>query len=59
MPEYLTVEELADLIRTKPESIYAMRADGRAPHATRPAGRLLFARADVIAWLDAGRDLAS
>ncbi|WP_062294215.1 helix-turn-helix transcriptional regulator [Demequina phytophila] len=52
-PELLTVHELAELLRTTPSTIYAMRSSGRGPRSIRAdRKRLLFRRSDVDSWLD-------
>ena len=48
--EYLTVRELAALLRIKDRAVYAMAAAGEIP-CSRATGKLLFPRAAVDAWL--------
>ena len=48
--EYLTVRELAALLRVKDRAVYAMAAAGEIP-CSRATGKLLFPRAAVDAWL--------
>ncbi len=48
--EYLTVRELAALLRIKERAVYAMAAAGDIP-CSRATGKLLFPRAAVDAWL--------
>ena len=54
LPEYLTVGELAELLRASVETVRcnASRAPHRLPPATRFAGRVLFRRAAVLEWLE-------
>lgn len=48
---YLTVDELAELVRVSPNTIRAWRSQGKGPRATKISGRVIFARADVDSWL--------
>ena len=50
-PEYLTVKELAQLLRIKERKVYDLAAAGDIP-CTRATGKLLFPDADVRAWID-------
>ncbi|MBP0484758.1 helix-turn-helix transcriptional regulator [Sagittula salina] len=50
--EFLTVPELADLLRLKERKIYDLAATGEVP-CTRATGKLLFPAAGIRAWLDA------
>ncbi|MCI0660639.1 MAG: helix-turn-helix domain-containing protein [Acidobacteria bacterium] len=48
-PEFLTVNELADMLRVKPRTIYEMVSDGRIPY--RKAGRrVIFLLAEILEW---------
>ena len=49
-PEFLTVRELAELLRVKERKIYALAASGEIP-CSRATGKLIFRRADVDAWV--------
>ncbi len=49
-PDYLTVRELAALLRVKERKVYALAGSGEIP-CTRALGKLLFERASVDAWL--------
>ncbi|MEL6977941.1 MAG: helix-turn-helix transcriptional regulator [Pseudomonadota bacterium] len=53
-PEYLTVKELAALLRIKERKVYDLAASGAAP-CVRATGKLLFPRRDIDAWLAASR----
>lgn len=48
--EYLTVRELAELLRIKERKVYAMVATGEIP-CSRAMGKLLFPRRDIEAWV--------
>lgn len=54
MPDYLTTRELADLLRIGERKVYDLAASGEVPHV-RALGKLLFARAEIAAWLHASR----
>lgn len=49
-PEYLTVPELAALLRVKERKVYALASAGEIP-CSRATGKLLFPRATVEAWI--------
>lgn len=50
-PEFLTVRELADLLRVKERKIYDLAASGDVP-CSRATGKLLFPEAEVRAWIE-------
>ena len=52
LPEYLTVDEAADLLRTPVATLYQWRHKGMGPRASRVGRRLLYRRSDVISWVD-------
>ncbi len=54
MSEYLTTKELADLLRIGERKAYDLASSGEVP-CVRAMGKLLFPRAEVIAWLNASR----
>ena len=54
-PAYLTVPELADLLRIKERKVYDLAASGEVPCA-RATGKLLFPRDEVEAWLAASSE---
>jgi len=49
----LTIEDVADWIRTTPAAIHTQRYRGAGPRGVRVGKRILFRRADVEDWLDA------
>ena len=49
---FLTVAETADLLRTSPKAIYAMKARGQLPGVKCIGRRLLVRRAVLLDWLD-------
>jgi excisionase family DNA binding protein len=57
-PDYLTVRELADLLRIKERKVYDLAASGEVP-CIRVTGKLLFPEAEVRAWIARGRSGAT
>ena len=51
MSEFLTTKEVAELLRLKERKVYDLAANGAIP-CSRATGKLLFARAEVEAWLE-------
>ncbi len=51
LPPFLTVDELAALVRVPPTTIYTWRYKGLAPPAHRWGRFLRFAREDVEDWI--------
>jgi excisionase family DNA binding protein len=48
-PQFLTVEELAQMLRVKPRTIYEMVSQGRIPY--RKVGRrVIFLLAEILEW---------
>lgn len=54
---YLTTEEVAQELRVRPETVRDWRKSGnqRGPKSFRINGRVLYAREDVDAFIDAAR----
>lgn len=52
-PQFLTVEEVADLLRVKPRTVYGWVALDRIPYFKPSRNRLLFDRDAVLAWVRA------
>ncbi|MDE0346380.1 MAG: helix-turn-helix transcriptional regulator [Boseongicola sp.] len=48
--EFLTVHELADLLRIKERKVYDLAASGKVP-CSRATGKLLFPEAEIRAWM--------
>ena len=48
-----TLDELCAVVRTTPATVHTWRKHGRAPKAYKIGRHLLFAEADVRAWLKA------
>ncbi len=54
MTQYLTTRELADLLRIGERKAYDLASSGEIP-CVRAMGKLLFPKAEIIAWLNASR----
>jgi excisionase family DNA binding protein len=50
LPTFLTVDELAAVLRCQPEKVYRLAARGELP-SYKVEGRRLFAEAEVARWL--------
>jgi excisionase family DNA binding protein len=55
LPLYLTVEEVAALLRTTRVAVCAMVGRAQIPGVTRVGRRLLFNRGCLVDWLDQNR----
>jgi excisionase family DNA binding protein len=55
LPTFLTVDELAAVLRCQPEKVYRLAARGELP-SYKVEGRRLFNEAEIIRWLDEQRD---
>lgn len=55
LPTFLTVDELAAVLRCQPEKVYRLAARGELP-SYKVEGRRLFNQAEIIRWLDEQRD---
>lgn len=51
-PELLTVQDVADILRTTPKAVYAMVERQQIPAVRRIGRRLLFKRRELLDWLD-------
>jgi excisionase family DNA binding protein len=49
---FLTIDEVADLLRTSRKAIYAMVERGSLPGVTRVGRRVLIRTAELLDWLD-------
>ncbi|MGY9045660.1 hypothetical protein P775_00200 [Puniceibacterium antarcticum] len=52
-PEFLTVRELADLLRIKERKVYDLAATGAVP-CSKVTGKLLFPESEIRAWIARG-----
>ena len=55
LPAFLTVDELAVVLRCQPEKVYRLAARGELP-SYKVEGRRLFNEAEISRWLEAQRD---
>ena len=55
LPTFLTVDELAVILRCQPEKVYRLAARGELP-SYKVEGRRLFNQIDVVQWLDRRRE---
>lgn len=55
MPTLLTVDEVADLLRTTRTAVYALVARGQVPGVTRLGRRVLIRADELVEWLDQNR----
>ena len=54
LPIFLTVDELAAILRCQPEKVYRLAARGELP-SYKVEGRRLFAETEVVRWLEGRR----
>lgn len=55
LPIFMTADEVAELIRTTREAVYAMAARGQLAGVTRVGRRMLFRTSELLDWLDQNR----
>jgi excisionase family DNA binding protein len=55
LPTFLTVDELASVLRCQPEKVYRLAAHGELP-SYKVEGRRLFNEAEVVRWLEQRRE---
>ena len=53
--EFLTANEVAELLRTSRPAVYAMVERGQIPGVVRIGRRVLVCRQDLVDWLDQKR----
>jgi excisionase family DNA binding protein len=49
---FLTVEEVAEILRTTPQALYMMRHRGQGPPSVKVGRKLLYAQSDVETYID-------
>ena len=54
-PEFFTVQEVGEILRTSRSAIYAMLARGQLPGVTRIRRRILIRRDALLDWLNERR----
>lgn len=52
MPEYLTVEEVAELVRAPVATIYQWNHKGTGPRPRKVGVRNLYRRDEVLEWIE-------
>ena len=55
LPQLLTADETAELLRTSRKAIYAMTERGQLPGVTRIGRRVLYRREALLDWLNQKR----
>lgn len=56
LPQYMTTDEVADLLRAAPETVRFWRFTGKGPASFKLGRRVLYAREDVEAYVREARD---
>lgn len=56
MNEYLTTEDLADMLRTSPSTVRFWHHNGTGPRSFKVGRRRLYERADVDTWITEARE---
>jgi len=56
MANYMTTTEVAQLLRTSPETVRYWRHVGKGPRSFKVGRRVLYDAADVQAWLQSAKD---
>ncbi len=59
MPKYLTINEVAELLRLGERTVYDMLRAGRLPGAAKVGGKWRVDREKLVAWVAAGGELAT
>jgi len=54
MPQFLTIQEVADLVRLGERTVYTLARDGRIGGATKIGNQWRFDRDELFAWLKSG-----
>jgi excisionase family DNA binding protein len=54
VPQFLTVDEVADMVRVRPRTVYQWVAERRIPHY-KPGRTLLFDPAEIEQWIKDSR----
>lgn len=53
--DYMTTPEVAELLRTSPDTVRWFRYVGKGPRSFKVGRRVLYSRADVETWLAEAR----
>lgn len=59
MPTYMTMSEVAEMLRTSPETVRYWRHIGKGPRSFKVGRRVLFDQQDVVAWVEGQRAASS
>lgn len=55
-PEYINVDQAAELLGLSRQSVYNLTSKGGIPNIKRKGSKkLVFKRSDIVAWMEAGR----
>ena len=57
MPEYITLQEVCDLVKLSDRTVYALCRSGRLVGAAKVAGRWRVDKEKLLAWLEAGGEM--
>ena len=52
MPDYLVIEEAAEILRTPVSTLYQWRHAGTGPPSAKVGRRLLYERAALVRWVE-------
>jgi excisionase family DNA binding protein len=55
MPENLTTDEAAEMLRLRPQTLRMWRHAGRGPQSFKIGSRVLYAKDDVLAYIEAAK----
>lgn len=55
MPEYITTHEVAELLRTSPETVRYWRHIKKGPRPFKVGRKVLYVREEITAWINAAR----
>ena len=58
MPEYLTIQEVAHLLKLGERTVYDMLRGGRIPGAAKAGNKWRVDQDELVAWMKAGGELA-
>ena len=58
VPHLMTVDEVAEMLRTTRKAVYALIYKGALPGVIRLSRRLLIDRGDLVEWLDRSRTVS-
>ena len=53
--EFLTTDEVAEIIRLKPQTLAKMRLEGRGPCYIKAGRLVIYQKSDVLKWIEEQR----